>query len=779
MLPFAAIRAVARAELRRRWRSLLVLGLVAGVVGAVVTSSVALARRTATAHERLQEAVHVEDARVQLFGSVNADDVAALPGVSDSWEASLYVGKVDGPGVNYLGLVSGPSPPPDLFTPVVVEGRSFAVDDAHEAVIVEQQSAPIGLRVGDEVAIKLLTPEEVGMFDTGFGEPDGPRVTLEIVGVVRTSGSLDGSPLIASPAFRDEYADMTAATSMFVRLDDDPAARREFAAGITALNEQAEPIPGAEEFPSVTVLDPSENSVLVQNTARVLVGGLAVFAIVAAAVGLLVLAQVFARHHATGSADQQVEAALGLTSGERVLARVLPAALPALVAAAVTVAGAVASGRLEPWGAMRRVEPAPGFAPHVPLALLGGAVAAVAVLGLSAATARRAGRPSTWVPSRPSRAAGKIRALVARPSVVVGTGLALAGARGRSAPTRSSLIGTAIGVAGLVAAFTFAASLDRIEDEPARYGFAGDLTVVDVNEEIVDELLADERLAAVTVIDSLSVEIDGQSLQGYAFDNRRGVQDWWILDGRTVSDEGEIVLGSRIARRMDREVGDTVVASTVAGDDVELRVVGIGVGPSLNGERLGENLLTTKAQIDEIGVTAPFLEAMVRVGPGVDDEAVFADLAPRYETFPDQRPTEVENLIGLGRLPHALGIFLGAIAVMALVHALVVTTIRRAGDLALVRALGVSRRQVTRSIAVMAVTVSAAGLVAGIPVGYAIGRLVWWAVANSVGIGTDAVFPAATVALIVPLVVTLAVIVAWLPARRAGRSSPAAALRAE
>jgi ABC-type antimicrobial peptide transport system permease subunit len=79
----------------------------------------------------------------------------------------------------------------------------------------------------------------------------------------------------------------------------------------------------------------------------------------------------------------------------------------------------------------------------------------------------------------------------------------------------------------------------------------------------------------------------------------------------------------------------------------------------------------------------------------------------------------------------------------------------------------------------MAVTVSAAGLVAGIPVGYATGRLVWWAVAESVGIDTDAVFPLVAVAVTVPLVVLLAVVVAWLPAQRSGRRSPAVALRAE
>lgn len=778
-VPYAAILAIARNELRRRWRALLVIGIVAGLVGAGATGAVALSRRTATAHDRLEEAVHVEDLRITVFDQSLVDAVVALPGARATWSASMYVGRVEGRGgIVYLGLLSGPQRPADLFTPVVVEGRMFDDDDPTEAVVFEQAAERIGVGVGDELELAMLTPEEVAMFDTGFGDPDGPTVQLRITGVIRTPSDASGSPLLGSPAFARQYPD-AAATALFVRLDDTPDARAAYVAGVERIAADATDVPGAEEFPPLQVMDPRLSDVTVRATARVLVGGLAVFAAVVAAVGLLVLAQVLARHHAATAHEQRIEAALGLTTSERTLARVIPGALAAAVAGAVVFAGSAAAGAIDPPGAMRRVEPAPGFAPNAAIALVGAVATAGVVLALASVTARRAAFATTWIRTRPTRAVGAARALVGRASIVAGVGFALSGVRGRSAPVRSSLVGAAAGIAGLIAALTFASSLDRLADEPARYGWTGDFTVVDVTEPIVQELLDDPRLEAVTVIEASAVELDGVTLQGYAFDDRRGHNGWTIVEGHAPNADDQIVLGSRIADDLALDVGDVVVATARDGTQVELTVVGRGVGPSANGEALGESVLLTPRQLAAVERTQSFDEAIVRVAPGVDPEVVFAELAPRYEVMPREMPVEVANLTGLGRLPEILGAFLAGIAVLALVHALVVTTTRRAADIAVLRSVGATGRDVALVVAAMAVTVTLAGLVLGVPIGYGIGRLVWWAVADSVGVATDASYPLLGTFVAAPTLVAIAIVVSWLPARRAAKLRPVQVLRAE
>jgi len=52
-VPWPAVAAVARTELRTRWRSLVVVGLLAGLVAGVVAATATITRRTATAYERL------------------------------------------------------------------------------------------------------------------------------------------------------------------------------------------------------------------------------------------------------------------------------------------------------------------------------------------------------------------------------------------------------------------------------------------------------------------------------------------------------------------------------------------------------------------------------------------------------------------------------------------------------------------------------------------------------------------------------------------------------
>src|SRR5919106_2634284 len=72
-----------RAELRRRWRSLIVVALLVGLAGAVTLAAVAGARRTASSFDRFLESTGTQD--VLVFDEhVSRADVArvrALPGV--------------------------------------------------------------------------------------------------------------------------------------------------------------------------------------------------------------------------------------------------------------------------------------------------------------------------------------------------------------------------------------------------------------------------------------------------------------------------------------------------------------------------------------------------------------------------------------------------------------------------------------------------------------------------------------------------------------------------
>ncbi|MCI3950240.1 MAG: hypothetical protein K0R11_2174, partial [Acidimicrobiales bacterium] len=75
-----------RAELRRRWPALLVVGVLVGVVGGVTSAAVAGARRTASSYDRFRSETNADDAFLQATGIDEraVQEFLALPQVA-SW----------------------------------------------------------------------------------------------------------------------------------------------------------------------------------------------------------------------------------------------------------------------------------------------------------------------------------------------------------------------------------------------------------------------------------------------------------------------------------------------------------------------------------------------------------------------------------------------------------------------------------------------------------------------------------------------------------------------
>src|SRR5438477_6995803 len=121
----------ARVDLRGRWPSLVVLGLLAGVTGGFALASLSGARRSDTALERLRERTNASDAAI--FASQSQDpngkhDFAALarqPEVTAIARWNLLFGELQGkPG----GVLFGPSDRAwggEIDKPLVIRGRMF------------------------------------------------------------------------------------------------------------------------------------------------------------------------------------------------------------------------------------------------------------------------------------------------------------------------------------------------------------------------------------------------------------------------------------------------------------------------------------------------------------------------------------------------------------------------------------------------------------------------------------------------------------------------------
>jgi putative ABC transport system permease protein len=241
-----------------------------------------------------------------------------------------------------------------------------------------------------------------------------------------------------------------------------------------------------------------------------------------------------------------------------------------------------------------------------------------------------------------------------------------------------------------------------------------------------------------------------------------------------------IVPGSQ-AQRLGVGAGDTIAVAT-AGGLVELTVAGV-VEHSFPG-RSGEAVLVGWGDaVERLGVQGADVFA-VRYADGADGraQAEVGELASQL-ALTVEPISRIEGAVG-DALDQVLGLLdllaLAAVIVAALgiVNTLSMDTWERIRELGMLRAAGMSRAQVWRSVLVEAGILGGIGALVGCVAGVVVGVLL---VATIAGGAPEAgiVVPGQAITLALVLGVALAMLAAAQPARIAGRRSIVAAVRAE
>ena len=128
--------------------------------------------------------------------------------------------------------------------------------------------------------------------------------------------------------------------------------------------------------------------------------------------------------------------------------------------------------------------------------------------------------------------------------------------------------------------------------------------------------------------------------------------------------------------------------------------------------------------------------------------------------------------------PVILAAGLAAGAIVALALALIASVRRRRRDLALLKTLGFTTRQLAATIAWQASVIAAIAAIVGVPVGIAIGRQFWVLFARNINAVPQPTVPASLI-LVAAGALIFANLVAAVPARMAARTPAALVLRTE
>ncbi|MDT0397796.1 MULTISPECIES: FtsX-like permease family protein [Streptomyces] len=264
-----------------------------------------------------------------------------------------------------------------------------------------------------------------------------------------------------------------------------------------------------------------------------------------------------------------------------------------------------------------------------------------------------------------------------------------------------------------------------------------------------------------------------------------------LTDGRAPKGEGEILIDSETAKRAGYKVGDTVRMS-VDGPVLEPVITGVFTTDDGNVAAGGSLTLFDTASAQKLfGKPGTFDEIAVKAKAGVSDTALRAQLEKALpsdvvetttgtELADDQAEAIAASMSGLkqGLLVFAgISLFVGTFIIANTFTMLVA---QRTKELALMRAVGASRRQVTRSVLIEAFVVGAVAAVAGLVAGVGIG-----AGLRSLMGALDAPMPdgplvisSGTVGSAFAVGILVTMLAAWLPGRRAAKIPPVAAMSA-
>ena len=823
-----------RASFARRLSSYLSIVLLIGVVGGLALAGVAGARRTDSSFATYLNSTNpstvalfsrYDDPGLKLntgYNQAMANEIAKLPGVARSTSSVVFDGNIGLSSVKgiHLKLSAGEEPPAILGSlngeyssmdrVTIIAGRRTNPRSTDEAIMNVQAAQELGLHVGSTITLPIYTDFEV---NSPKSFPPSRILKVTMVGefvasrdVVESDiDSLGASAVIFSQGLTRQLAPKySTGTETFLQLKGGSAHATK------VLDEVYKIDPIAQHFPAevTTSFLPVAQQIISPDAVA-----LGVFGAIAALAALLIGALMLGRLLRGGEEELEVMHALGARRSMLLAEELLGALSAIVVGALLAVLVAIGLSPLSPLGPVRSVYPDKGVS--FDATVLGvGFVVVVVVLGVL--TLYLAGREVRRVtlrrPSPPwKRESGVLRSTANSGlpiAAVTGIRFALEPGRGRAAtPVRSAALGAVLAAVVLVATVTFGASLDGLVSHPPLYGWNWNYAMLSgfggaedlPGPQIAKLLNADHDIQSWSGVNVTKSSLDGQNVPAVAERPGAPVQPP-ILSGHGLDAADQIVLGPVTLAALGKHIGDTVTFSNGLSKPSTLTIVGTLTMPTLgDSSGLGTGALvatsrfpTSLLNLQSSSIPGPNV-ILVRIRPGVSPTAAYQSLT-RIDTEVNKipqaqgsaggivkvlRPAEIVNFRSMGTTPTVLaaGLALGALAALGLT--LIASVRRRRRELALLKALGFTQRQLAASIAWQASVASIIGCVVGIPLGVIAGRLLWNDFARSINVVPSPTVPVLSVTLIAIGALVFANLVAAIPGRTAARTPTALVLRAE
>jgi len=832
VFPFAWYRF--RATLRQRVSGWVAVVILIALLGGLSMAAVAGARRTQSSFTtflagtnpsqlRLGTAVYAPSAGFNTgFDETRVRQIASLPHVRKV-ESAVLLNAVpylshnqtsgdgepsakDPTGLNAIGSVDGLYFDVDRVT--VTKGHMANPDNPNEVVI--QASQGNGLHLGQRIAFGIYSNAQESR--PGFTAASAPyrRAVVTVVGfgssndaVVADTVDDSGSFLILfTPAFTKEFLKCCAKAT-----PDTGVQVSGSQANVAKVENEIDGIwPKGFGSPSFYVSSVTEAKAERATEPESIALGL--FGIIAALAALLIVGQTIGRELRRRAVDRPVLRALGASTLMSASDGLVGLGASVLLGAVLAVGVAIALSPIAPIGVVRPVYPDAGFAFDWTvlgigfLALLISLSAIAVVMSYRLSYRRGAGRYD----GATSGSASLIRKTVSGLPVaaVVGIGFALDRRVGQNkVPVRSAILGVALALLVATTTISFGASLHTLVSRPSLYGWNWNYELIasggssDIPYAQAASLLdADHDVVAWSGVYFATLKIDGQLVPVLGAKPGSSVAPP-ILAGHSLDASNQIVLGTQTLTQLHKRIGDTVEVSSNNSTTTRLKIVGSAVMPAIGTNYIQHLEMGTGALLsyklipafsrNPLGASVTGPNAiLVRLGPGSSARslqnianATSGKSASSVNVQGVQRPAEIRNYRSMGTTPALLSGALAIGAIFAFGLALISSVQRRRRELALLKTLGFTRRQLASVVAWQASIDVAVGAVIGVALGVLSGRWFWNIFARNIGVVPRPIIPVVPIVLMILGAFLLANIVAFIPGFIAARTKPASLFRAD
>lgn len=240
--------------------------------------------------------------------------------------------------------------------------------------------------------------------------------------------------------------------------------------------------------------------------------------------------------------------------------------------------------------------------------------------------------------------------------------------------------------------------------------------------------------------------------------------------------DGQLLISKHTADSRHLSVGDVASLRYLDGSTGRLTVSGVYSDNQLIGDYLAP------ASIGKHFTTRQDTVVLVRIAAGASNRGAIENALKPFPTaelktrkqFVGDVSKQIDQVLTIVNTLLVLSI---VIAVLGIVNTLALSVLERTRELGLLRAVGLSRRQVKRMVRVEAIVIALFGGLIGLVVGTGFGALLQHSLAGQ-GLSVLSI-PGGQLVLFLVLSGIAGVLAAWLPARRASRLNVLAAIATE